>query len=168
MKYIYFSILVLTVVVSGCNKEKDENFSDLIVGKWIGFNRIVHFVDGTSLNNLSTGICERQTEFTLSPNGDLKYSDFIEKEVNDGSIDFCELNTLTSENGTWELLPSDRLRFRLTNTLDSSEILIEPFEINLIDEDALEIRFNEFETSESFDGKEISYYSYQYFRVFIN
>lgn len=166
MKHLCFYLSIL--FLSGCSINENLDFSDLIVGKWVGSNRIVYFTDGTSLDNLSTGICERRTELILSADGNLNFIDFKEKDINDGDIDICVLNTLTSEEGIWELLPSERIKLRLTNTMDGSEILIEPYEINMPDDDSLEIRYREFEDSETFQGKEIAYYVYEYFRVFIN
>jgi hypothetical protein len=96
--------------------------------------------------------------------GFLNYEDYKENEINDGSLDFCEVDLLTSEKVIWNILPSDTLRITLKKNEDGSDIIIEPYGVKILDEDTLEIRYKEFENS----GDEyISYFIYEYFNIFI-
>lgn len=149
--------------LTSCYIQEEYTESEKIIGNWIGGNKIVFFKDGSS--SIYTSICESSTEFVLYEDGSLSFQDFVEKEINDGSIDFCELNTLTSQEGFWEILSPSKYRFALQNTSTGEDIIIEPFEVTLINNDVLTIRYKEFENEED---ETISYFVYDYFRRYSN
>ncbi|MDP5062385.1 MAG: hypothetical protein NWP64_10750 [Maribacter sp.] len=163
MKAVHLYLAGLMILFSGCTIEEEYTFKEQIAGKWVGTKRIIFFKDGTSVDNFSTGICESQTEFILFEDGNLYFEDYFETENNSGGTDFCKLDSKTSDYGKWIILPAEKLSFRLTNTIDSSEINIKPFEVNLVDYDNLEIRYKEFENDEE---ENIDYYVYKYFRIY--
>lgn len=163
MKTVYSFLTAMLTLLSGCTIEEEYSFSEQIAGKWVGSRRIVFFKDGSSDEYLSTGKCESQTEFILFEDGNLYFEDYFETENNSGRTDFCELDSKTSKDGKWIILPAEKLSFRLTNTIDSSEINIKPFKVNLVDYDNLEIRYKEFENDED---ENIDYYVYKYFRIY--
>ncbi|MFT5736535.1 MAG: hypothetical protein ACI9SG_000876 [Maribacter sp.] len=163
MKIFYLFITISFLLFSGCSIEDEFTFSERVAGKWVGYNRTVFFKDGSSVDNLSTGICERKTVFILYDNGSLYFEDYKEKEVDTGDVDFCELNLETSDKGDWEVLGNEKLIFNLLNTVDGSEVIIEPFEVRLLNKDNLEIRYKEFKSD---NDENIDYLIYKYFRVY--
>ncbi|MDF4221260.1 hypothetical protein PXC01_06655 [Maribacter sp. M208] len=163
MKTVYLFLAVMMIIFSGCTIEEKYTFKEQIAGKWVGTIGIVFFKDGSSADNLSTGICERQTELILFEDGSLYFEDYIETENNSGGTDFCEIDTKTSDNGEWKVMIGNKVIFKLTNTSDNSELIMELFEVNLIDRGNLEIRYKEFENDEDENNY---YYVYKYFRIY--
>ncbi|WP_036151851.1 hypothetical protein [Maribacter forsetii] len=153
----------MLIIFSGCTIEEEYTFKEKIAGKWVGTKRIVFFKDGSSVDNLSTGICESQTELILFEDGSLYFEHYIETENNSGGTDFREIDLTTSDNGEWKVMPGNKVIFKLTNTSDNSELIMELFEVNLIDRGNLEIRYKEFENDEN---ENIDYYVYKYFRIY--
>ncbi|WP_423997690.1 hypothetical protein [Maribacter sp. IgM3_T14_3] len=163
MKIVYSFLAAMLILFSGCTIEEEYTFSEQIAGKWVGSKRIVFFKDGSSDEYLSTGICESQTEFILFEDGSLYFEDYYEIENNSGGTDFCEIDAKTSHNGEWKVMPGNKVIFKLTNTSDNSELIMELFEVNLIDRGNLEIRYKEFENDQD---ESIDYYVYKYFRIY--
>lgn len=162
MKTIYLYLAGMIIIFSGCTIEEEYTFKEQIAGKWVGTKRIIFFKDGTSVDNLSTGICKSQTGFILFEDGSLYFEDYYETENHAGGSDMCALDLTTSDNGEWKVMPGNKVIFKLTNTSDNSELIMELFEVNLIDRGYLEIRCKEFENDEN---ENIDYYVYKYFRI---
>ncbi len=153
-------LMLCPLLLCDCYIEEDYSLSELITGRWAFSGRTAFYDDGTSDRNLPLDVCEFETEFSFEANGTLRYLDFTEKPISDGTTDFCEENIITSEEGTWELLPSQRLRMVLMNGEDGSDIVIEPYSVEVEGLDRLNIRYNESEE----DGG-VKYYIYQYFKI---
>jgi hypothetical protein len=160
-RIVFFLLITNVLFFSSCFIEEEFSDSERIVGKWSGANKEAFLEDGDSFG--FTAPCESSTEFIFYDDGRLGYQDLKEKEINDGSIDFCEINELTGEEGTWEILSSGKYRFTLQNTATGEDIFIEPYSVNLVNDDELHIRYNEFANEED---ETISYFVYTYFRRF--
>ncbi|WP_282049189.1 hypothetical protein [Maribacter aquivivus] len=163
MKTVYLFLAGMLILLSGCTIEEEYTFKEQIAGKWVGSKRIVFFKDGSSADNFSASICESQTEFILFEDGSLYFEDYFEIENNSGGSDMCALDLTTSDNGEWKVMPGNKVIFKLTNTIDNTELTMELFEVNLIDIGNLEIRYKEFENDEN---ENIDYYVYKYFRIY--
>jgi len=163
MKTVHLYLASLMIIFSGCTIEEEYTFKEQIAGKWVGTKRLFFFEDGSSADNISTGICESQTELILFEDGSLYFEDYYETENHAGGSDMCALDLTTSDNGEWKVMPGNKVIFKLTNTSDNSEFIMELFEVNLLDRGNLEIRYKEFENDED---ENIYYYVYKYFRIY--
>ena len=158
------SVLFCLLLTTSCYVEEQYTLSERLTGKWAFSGRTAFFNDGSSSRNLPLDVCEFKTEFLFNEDGTLKYEDYREKEINDGTIDICEENLITSVFGVWDILSMDKLRIALKNDEDGSDILIEPYAMDILSEDQLDIRYSEFANSED---DEITYYVYHYFRIYM-
>lgn len=163
-KKLFFVVFSIVLLFNNCYIEETYTFKERISSRWIFGGRTAFMKDSSSIRNFLLDPCEVQLEFTFFEDGTLVYNDYKEKEYHDGT-DICEENLLTKEEGVWSILPSDNLKITLQNNEDHSEILIEPFEIYLSNEDEwLNIRYTQYENT---DENEISYFVYHYRRVYL-
>lgn len=160
------SVLFCLLLTSSCYVEEQYTLSERLTGKWAFSGRTAFFNNGSFSRNLPLDVCEYNTEFIFSKDGTLKYKDYREKEINDGTIDICEENLITSEEGVWDILSTDKLRIILKSNEDGSDIIIKPYEVTFSNEDQLNIlniRYKEFEENAE---DSVSYFVYHYFRIY--
>lgn len=153
-------LMICPLFLCDCYIEEDYSLSELITGRWAFSGRTAFYDDGTSDRDLPLDVCEFETEFFFEANGTLRYLDYTERPTSDGTIDFCEENLLTDEFGSWEILTQERLRMVLENGEDGSDIVIEPFSVEVEDLDRLNIRYKESE-----EDRGVKYYIYHYFKI---
>lgn len=160
---ISFLLLFNLLLFINCSIDEEFTFEERIEGRWAFSGRTAFLIDGSSTRSLPIDVCEFETEFIFAEDGFLIYKDFIEKEVNDGTLDFCDENLQTSEGGVWNISSFEKLIITLSDTEDGSDIIIEPHSVDIPNQDELNIRYNEFEIAEDIV---ISYYVYHYFRIY--
>lgn len=163
MKTSNSTLLIFILCFTNCTIEEEFSLSESIVGKWAFSGRTAFFKDGSSSSDLPLDFCELELEFILYEDGKLFYEDFNEIENTNGLGDLCELNLLTSENGTWKVSSDEKLSFILKNTENDADIFINAFAIEVPNIDQLNIRYSEFENVED---ENILYYIYHYFRIY--
>jgi hypothetical protein len=143
-RIVSYFLVVASFLFTNCYIEEEYSFEEGITGKWAFSDRRAYLNDGTSFRSLPTDRCEFETEFIFSEDGTLVYMDYTEKENNDLTSDFCELDLSTDEKGIWNVLPTDKLSITLKSNEDGSDIRIEPFEVTIVSKDQWNLRYYEF------------------------
>ncbi len=160
MKYL---VLIITLSFLSCTIEEDYPDQVRIVGEWGNTGRTAVLKNGDVFESWFLGDCETRTNYIFYENGNLFVDDYIDSGIQDGGTDFCIQNEETSKNGNWEILSTGKFRLILKNEKDSTKFEIEPYAIEFIEKNRLDIRYKEFE---EIDQDSVAYLVYHFFRVY--
>ncbi len=127
-----------------CTKEKIEIVDDtgMILGRWEGFVQATAVYKDGNVDNYYNSLCNGIEMYQFWEDGRLFFVDFVQV-----AVDGCGENMDTKQYGNWKRLSNCKYRITLFLEPDNSELVIEPYSIEFVEEGRfMDIRFEEFYT----------------------